>query len=181
MLLLRGGNRNKIKRAPFAAVLLGALALMFGAAPSAAQTPSADVERIIYETFPGPFCGACERVRMTVYANGWAEIETGRYYGRYADLRWTRRQNRITRAEFTAFAERLAPYRPESELLLDSSFNCAVFEGGRSGVRVTWRAGGGEARLNYNLGCDREARAEMVDALREAPSLLGITGLPPVN
>jgi hypothetical protein len=144
------------------------LAILVGLAAS--TTAVAGVPRattVIYET--GPCFGFCPVYRVSVTASG---------HGLFTGIRNTKvigkRSFRVSRRQYQAFVRRLAPVRPVGERLLTDQTQCPRFATDMPSVDVRWLTAGLTSHLAYNFGCDREANATMVEALRVAPKALPI-------
>jgi len=90
------------------------------------------------------------------------------------DLRVVRRLEHVSPEGFARFREQLRPYRPSGELGLNAKPPCAEYWSDMDGVRVEWRDGTGNDKLNLNFGCDPENRRAMAEALRAAPNAFGL-------
>lgn len=140
------------------------------------ETPS-EVHGVAFETYPGPFCGRCDTTKITVGNDGRVWIEQGHWAGDYRNWRTTRREAEVSAETVSRFRARLDEYRPQGELALAEQPPCEAFTTDNSGVHITWRDEQGRDRLDYNFGCDWEARRAMAEALKTAPALLDIPGL----
>lgn len=150
----------------FAAVVAG-LAPVAAAAPAGAPT-------IVYETAPGPFCGPCNSIKLTVGPTGRVKVEQGHWAGFYADWRVERRQVWVSEERLAAFRLSLATVRPVEPLQVIDDRNCIPFVNDSPSITVRWRENSAEARLIYDLGCTDPKRAAMREALTNAPAILGI-------
>lgn len=75
---------------PRRAASLAALAAVWVITGCASMKPPADLPGgglITYETSPGPFCGRCDTLKLTVASDGRVWIEHGWWAGAYSD--WT--------------------------------------------------------------------------------------------
>jgi hypothetical protein len=152
-------------------IALAAAVLM--AAPGAGA-----LETIGFETRPGPFCGKCTTIKLTVQSDGTAEMVTGWWAGDYRDWRTSTKRWTVTREQFAAYRDRLAPYRPQGALDLTDSPPCKVFSPDSGGFQLRWTGGGADSALNYDVGCDEPIHRHMRAAIESAPKLLGIEPVP---
>jgi len=130
-------------------------------------------DSIRYET--GPCFGACPVYAVTVRPDG-----TGVFEGRRFTAVTGTRSFRLTRAQYDAFAARLAPYRPASGEMryARGEANCRQVATDMPSVEVTWtRAIGDSQRLYFYYGCDMERNRAMAEALGHAPDALPIHDL----
>jgi hypothetical protein len=104
-------------------------------------------------------------------------IEQGHWAGEYRNWRSTRQEAQVSAENLSRFRARLDEYRPQGELILADQPPCATFDTDNSGVHIAWRDEQGLDRLDYNFGCEWEARRAMAEALKAAPALLSIPGL----
>jgi hypothetical protein len=145
-----------------------ALALAAVALPAQAGPRQAAVETIAYET--GPCFGRCPVYRVTVRSDG---------RGTFEGIRFTAftgaRPFRLTRAQYRAFAERLAPDRPAQgqRRYQPGTPLCRQAATDLPSVSIVWR-GRGEQSLYVYYGCDRRQNGAMFDRLASAPALLPI-------
>jgi len=79
----------------------------------------------------------------------------------------------ISTAQFSAFAERLAPFRPDGEKAYDRG-QCVT---DLPSVQVTWRNNGKTDLLRWNLGCENPWTPEQERALYRAWELLPVQDL----
>ena len=135
------------------------------------------VELIALENEPGPFCGSCDSIKVTAMSDGRVWIEHGYWAGRYTDWTVERRLKHIPIGNFVKLCDHLSRYRPKGVLALNHKPPCETFWNDVDGVRVQWRDGTNDDKLFLNFGCDPEAKKSMADALKSAPSLLGISSL----
>jgi hypothetical protein len=157
-------------------IISALIVVVWGCASSRHAQPS-EIQGVTFETYTGPFCGRCDTTKITVANDGRVWIEQGYWAGDYRNLRTTRQQAQVSPEALNRFRARLDAYRPQGELILADQPPCAEFTTDTSGVHVTWRDEQGEDRLDYNFGCDGEARQAMAEALQTAPALLAIPGL----
>ncbi|MBV9884391.1 MAG: hypothetical protein JO276_15385 [Sphingomonadaceae bacterium] len=150
--------------APALALVLAAAALPAQAAPARAGP----VETISYET--GPCFGRCPVYRVTVRSDG---------RGSFEGIRFTAftgtRPFRLTRAQYLAFARRLAPDRPAQgeRHYQPGTPLCRQAATDLPSVSIVWRGRGAQSLYVY-YGCDRRQNGAMFDRLSSAPALLPI-------
>jgi hypothetical protein len=123
-------------------------------------------DTIRYET---AMCfGACPVYSVTLRPDG-----TGVFEGKRFTTVTGTREFKLSRAEYDAFAAKIAPYRPESGTILYTPANkahCAQVATDLPGVDVTWtRAIGDSQTLSYYYGCDMDKNQDMAEALGSAP------------
>lgn len=167
-------------------ILISATALL-AMACATVEPPPADLpgEVIVYAPSYGPFCFGCVFTTITAAEDGrvWIEREklTGSADQMLADMKSSREpRSRVSREVVTvtpvqmdAFRKRLAPYRPQSRLIL-SGEACASLFSDLGGITVSWQSAGVKNELIYDFGCDADLHARMRDDLVAAPGLLGI-------
>jgi hypothetical protein len=129
------------------------------------------------ESHPGPFCGRCDSVKITVLSDGHVWIEHGYWRGDYRDWTVNRRRERVSVESFALFRERLRAHRPNGELVLRGKPPCETFWHDVDEVWVEWRDRRRADKLIFNFGCDPETRRGIAEALRAAPDALGIPTL----
>ncbi len=134
-------------------------------------------EWIAYETRPGPFCGDCYTVKVTVKYNGITFVEEGYWAGDYTDWQDSKRQTQLSVDKVVQFRQHLNEYRPLGELLLIDPDHCESYLTDHSEVIVDWQDAKGNSKLHYNFGCDPETRTSLANALKSALPLLGISNL----
>lgn len=130
-------------------------------------------DSIRYET--GPCFGACPVYAVTVRPDG-----SGVFEGKRFTAVSGTREFRLTRAQYDAFAAKLAPYRPASGEVryAHGEPNCRQVATDMPSVDVTWtRAIGDSQRLHYYFGCEMEKNRAMSEALGNAPDALPIESL----
>jgi hypothetical protein len=128
------------------------------------------VQSVTYATTP---ChGFCPVYSVTIGRNG-AGLFTGI---RNTAVSGERRFN-ATPAQAADFVNRLQPYLPTGELLLNGPESCKTYASDLPSVDVRWSGNGGSGHLLYDLGCDREEHRALSDALRAAPKALPIAEL----
>lgn len=135
-----------------------------------------ETDSITYET--GPCFGACPVYSVTVRPDG-----TGTFEGKRFTAVSGTRAFRITPAQYRAFAERLAPYRPAQaeKRYSPGEPGCEHAATDLPSVDVTWtRAIGDSRHLYYYFGCrhgiDRP-EDPIAEALGSAPEALPIEAL----
>ena len=139
--------------------------------------PLTDGALITIRSEPGPFCGRCDSVTMTVLSDGRVWIEQGHWAGRYNNWVVERQLERVPVENVVHFRDRLSRFRPHGVLVLTDKPPCETFWNDVDGVRVEWRDGDQTDKLFYNFGCDPETKRAMTEALKSAPGLLGIPKL----
>jgi len=152
-----------------AACLLGSTACAGGAGPDARDSA---FESISYETLP---CyGLCPVYRFTVRGDGRGEFD-----GRQATPVSGRRDFRVSRAQFDAFARHLERVRPDSGSIRIEGTTCPEIQAtDQPSVEVTWRHHDGSIQqLHYYYGCAPERFRELVHRVGTAPYLLPIGDL----
>ena len=150
------------------AMLLALAALML---TGSADTPPA--ETITYATQPaGPMCGQCRTTRLVVTSNGDVRQETGWWKGKYRDWKTATRTWKVTPEQYASFRERLALYRPQGKLSLTRQPECDDYLPDSGAIDISWRGGGPDADLHYDLGCDPQTRKEMRKDIEGALILL---------
>lgn len=141
--------------------------------PDAGAPIAIEGDSITYET--SPCFGACPVYSVTVRPDGSGVFEGKRFTAVTGERRFA-----LTRAQYDAFAARLAPYRPESGAVryAPGEANCGSAPSDMPSVDVTWtRAMGGSQALHFYYGCEREKNRAMRDALGSAPDMLPIEAL----
>jgi hypothetical protein len=86
----------------------------------------------------------------------------------------------LTRAQYEAFATRLAPYRPKSGEVryAPGEANCRHAATDLPSVDVTWtRANGDRQHLYFYFGCNMGSNQPMRDAIGNAADLLPIEAM----
>lgn len=143
--------------------LLVPLAVSAAEARAPVRPPS-----ISYET--GACFGRCPIYRVTVSADGRGTFE-GRRFTAVEGVR----NFRLTRAQYEAFAARLAPYRPRgSEEINHGHPRCRRVATDHPSVSISWMGRRAADRLSFYFGCRDPANAAMARTLAEAPGLLPI-------
>ncbi|WP_370339346.1 hypothetical protein [Parvularcula marina] len=132
---------------------------------------------VSFETRPGPFCGRCDSLKLTVFYDQHVLVEQGYWRGDYEDWQVSNRLVKVSPTALSNFLDRLAPHRPKDILVLREESQCESFWTDHPEVFVLWRDAKGYSQLHYNYGCDRELRQQLAEALSSAPRLLEITGL----
>ncbi|KRC80445.1 DUF6438 domain-containing protein [Sphingomonas sp. Root241] len=129
-------------------------------------------DSITYET--GPCFGRCPVYAVTVRPDG-----TGTFEGRRFTAVTGERSFTLSRAQYDAFAARLAPYRPASGEVryAHGEPNCVSAPTDMPSIDVRWtRAIGDSQGLHFYLGCRRGNEA-VAEALGGAIELLPVQGL----
>lgn len=132
---------------------------------------------ITVESESGPFCGRCDKVKITALSDGQIWMEHGYWAGPYRDWRVERQHIQGAPERFARFRDALLPYRPTGTLALQDQPPCTTLWNDVDGARVEWKDAKGSDKLLLNFGCDPETRRAMADAVRAAPDLLGIATL----
>ena len=151
---------------------LGAAALVLAGCardgrPDLPDAPVAiEADSIRYET---SMCfGACPVYAVTLRPDG-----TGIFEGKRFTTVTGTREFKLSKAEYDAFAAKLAPYRPASGTVLYTPAdkkNCAQAATDLPGVDVVWtRAIGDSQSLSYYFGCDMDKNQDMAEAIGSAP------------
>ena len=131
-----------------------------------------EADSISYQT--GPCFGRCPVYTVSVRPDG-----TGMFEGRNFTAVTGERAFRLTRAEYDAFAAKLAPYRPERGEIryTPDEPRCGSAPTDMPSVEVIWtRAIGDSQKLHFYYGC-RNANPAMAEALGHAAELLPIQTL----
>lgn len=156
---------------------LGVVALALAGCIPASRAPQGPMpiegDSITYET--GPCFGRCPVYSVSVRPDG-----TGVFEGKRFTAVTGTRSFTLSRAQYDAFAVRLAPYRPASGQVRYASDNplCVGFATDMPSVDVTWtRAIGDSQNLHYNFGCRLANDAPIADALGGATEILPIEAL----
>jgi len=129
-------------------------------------------DSISYET--GPCFGGCPVYAVTVRPDG-----TGVFEGKRFTAVTGTRNFALSRAQYDAFAARLAPYRPASGEVRYSHGepNCPNAPTDMPSIDVRWtRAIGDSQGLHFYLGCGRDNRA-LAETLGGAVELLPVHAL----
>lgn len=153
-----------------AAVALAACTPNGGGTASAGSEAAMAGETIALET--GRCFGTCPVYRVTVRPDG-----TGTFEGQQFTAVTGARDFTLTPAQYRAFADRLAPYRPAAgeQRYEPGSALCPNHATDMPSVDVTWSGGAsGSRHLYYYYGCAMEEGQAMRTALRTAPELLPI-------
>lgn len=124
-------------------------------------------ETISYEA--GPCFGSCPVYSFTVGPDG-----RGRFTGKNFTTVTGERSFELTQAQYDAFAAAIAPYRPArgTRRYSHGEPGCEQAATDMPSAEIRWRGGADAATLYYYFGCDREANAEMADAIGNAPDLI---------
>jgi hypothetical protein len=125
-------------------------------------------DSISYET--GPCFGACPVYVVTVHADG-----SGTFEGKRFTAVSGQRGFRSDPDQYRAFADRLAPLRPNSGTVRYSGAPlCRAMATDLPSVDVKWRSRGREQELYFYYGCDMEGKRAISERLGSAPDLLPI-------
>lgn len=136
-----------------------------------ASPPAA--ERIVYETRPNN-CVQCVAQTLTVAADGRVTLETrGGTEPLPYRVQTSSRSWQGSPAQVSAYRAALQPYRPESGRIA-RDWQCELYITHYGAVVVTWRGEGGQASVDYDLGCSGERVDAMREAIERAPTLLGL-------
>lgn len=153
---------------------MGVLALAGCVAPRGGgpgQPVPIEGDSIRYET--GPCFGACPVYTVTVRPDG-----TGVFHGTRFTAVTGERKFTLSRAQYDAFAAKLAPYRPASGEVRYEGDRCRQTATDMPSVDITWtRAIGDSQGLYFYYGCDMEKNQAIADALGEAVEALPIAEL----
>ena len=151
-----------------AALFAIAAVLLTGCAGQTRPNVVQPLETIRYELTPCE--GNCPAVVVEVRSDGKATFD---------GLRDTavlgRREFTITTAQFAAYRDRLAPYRPRGERRLEGAICGEKYMPDLPAIDVRWTGGGRDDRLFIDLGCDPDSYEEMVEIVGNAPEILNIT------
>jgi len=123
----------------------------------------------------GPCFGRCPVYAVTVRPDGRGLFTGKRFTSVSGEKPFT-----LTRAQYDAFAKRLAPYRPNHGEIryAPGEANCQHAATDLPSVDVTWtRAVGDRQHLYFYFGCNRGNNQAMRDALGNATDLLPIDAL----
>jgi hypothetical protein len=121
-----------------------------------------------------PCYGRCPVYAVTVRPDG-----TGMFEGKQHTAVTGERAFTLSRAQYDAFAARLAPYRPASgEVRYEmGSANCGTAPTDMPSTEVRWtRAAGDSQKLHFYHGCRRD-NAALAEALGGAAALLPIQAM----
>lgn len=134
--------------------------------------PAAKPLTITYET--EPCYGPCPVYAVTVSADG-----KGHFQGRQFTAFQGDRDFTVTPAQFAAFADALAPWRPVGRRdIMGGSPGCPHLITDLPGVKVGWTGGGKpDGALSFDYGCGQTAPTGLPDALGDAPEKLPIAAL----
>jgi hypothetical protein len=136
------------------------------------SAPPVGSETIVYETSCG-FCLGTKQFALRLHPDGRGEF-VGNRYTAVPKGAFT-----ASAAQVRAFAEQLAPYRPNGvRLLTKQGRQCEQYAHDGGTYDIQWRGPGGKsARLTLYSGCDPDKHAEMLKALHTAPDLLPLKAL----
>lgn len=149
-------------------VISFAIAALLVAGCAAGTRSGAELETIRFETTA---ChGRCPVLTVEVSSDGKAMFE-----GRAHTAVTGRRDFTVTPAQFADYRQRLAPFRPAGERLLDAAHCPGPVATDMPSIDVTWSGVGRPDRLVLYLGCDPDKNADLFDVVGRAPEALGIT------
>ena len=132
---------------------LAALALG-GCTTVPGDEPAQGTESIAFST--GPCFGACPLFEVEVASDGEGTFRGERFVAAKGERSFT-----ASAAEWQAFAERLAPYRPETSVKYGHGACDGPTVTDQASVVVTWHdADGTETTLDWYLGCRQPGLAE---------------------
>jgi hypothetical protein len=152
------------------ALALGGCTQPGGAASPAGAPVAIEADSISYET--SPCFGACPVYSVSVRPDGHGVFTGKRFTAVTGERAFT-----LTRAQYEAFATRLAPYRPQSGEVryAPGEPNCGLAATDMPAVDVTWtRAIGDAQHLSFYFGCGMDENRSMREALAHAPDALPI-------
>jgi hypothetical protein len=132
-----------------------------------------EADSISYET--GPCFGACPVYSVTVRPDG-----GGVFIGKQHTAVTGERRFQLSRAQYEAFAAKLAPYRPQGGEVryAPGEKNCGQVATDMPSVEVRWtRAIGDSQGLYFYYGCEMDRNEAMRNALGAAPEALPIEKL----
>lgn len=160
-------SRQFALMAAAALMLAGCSARMHGPTPPPAARPLT----ITYET--AACFGFCPVYSVTVSADG-----TGHFNGMHNTAVTGARDFTVTPAQFRAFADALAPWRPVGDRrIVPGTPDCPHPATDLPGVKVIWAGAGPAGSLDYYYGCGLDAPKGMADALGNAPDTLPIEAM----
>jgi hypothetical protein len=147
---------------------LFAVALLAGCS----SAPPVGTETIIYEKSVA-FCFGCKMYAFKLHADGKGEF-SGNSNTAIPDGAF-----RATPAQVRAFAEQLAPYRPNGTRSLQRlGSQCDTLSHDGVTYVIRWKGEGGKpARLTVYSGCDKEKNKAMLAAVSTAPDVLPLEPL----
>jgi len=154
-------------------ILVGPVLAAWFALASAVARDRPPPHSIVLETEPGFCMGHCDWYRLTVTADGKTKLQVF-----HNDEVVRSKRIRLTAAQYTAFRDRLAPFRPVGDRFLQEPQQCDGFATDLGGYRVTWTDEGPPARLVLNDGCGGKQFVPMREALESAAAGLGFEDLP---
>jgi hypothetical protein len=161
----------------FAIIGLSALALAGCVKPSGGPGPSVPMptenDSIRYET--SACYGRCPVYAVTLRPDGTGVFEGKRFTAVTGTKAFT-----LSRAQYDAFAAKLAPWRPEQGEVryAPGEKNCGPAATDMPSVDVVWtRAVGDSQRLYFYYGCRAEQNRALGQALGEATEVLPIQEL----
>ena len=134
-------------------------------------------ETMTYAT--GPCFGSCPAYTVTLGPDG-----QGIFVGQQFAAVTGERRFQASPEQVRAFAERLAPFRPKGEELIEPEAKgkgrsrCREAATDQSSVDIRWQPAAAPAsHLRFYYGCDVAKNRAMADALLGAPDLLPIADL----
>ena len=148
-------------------MLAGCSATLHGPTPP----PTAKPLTITYAT--NPCYGFCPVYSVTVSADG-----TGHFNGIQQTTVTGKRDFSVTPAQFKAFADTLAPWRPVGDKrIVPGEPGCERPVYDLPGVKIIWAGAGPAGSLDYYYGCMMDAPKGLADALGNAPDKLPIEAM----
>ena len=128
----------------------------------APDTGQSNVASIAFET--GPCFGFCPQFGIDVSAAG-----QGTYDGKSSVRQQGAHRFTVSPAEFAAFRDRLAPFRPAQSVTYDRNKCDGPVRTDSPSVKVTWRDESGETvTLDWYMGCRQPGLAEKSDEIYKA-------------
>ncbi|MGV9010781.1 hypothetical protein [Brevundimonas sp.] len=156
-----------------AAMTLGLIGL--GSCTTIPGVSAADQLEIVYETSPGPFCGRCETLKISVSPEGRVWTETGKWAGDHKDWHRERLELSVSPEQVRNFRTQLQSLRPDGEMrLVGGESTCESHMTDQPMVRVTWRDSNQTDNLDFDWGCDHDYRRAEREILWRAPEALGL-------
>ncbi|WP_343714027.1 hypothetical protein [Inquilinus sp.] len=149
---------------------------------SSTHSSDSGVEQISFEAEPGFGCGRCDSFKIIAYSDGRVWIEHGYWAvekdGEYSDWQIVHRRDRVAPERFRRLRDDLLPYRPDGTVLLGDEASCRIYATDSGGLHVKWHGPSSDAHLRIDLGCVSETLQPTMNAVKVAPSKLGIPDLP---
>ena len=149
------------------------LAIMAPVALAGCVTPPTEgnVESIAFET--EPCFGFCPQFAIEVGADGQGTYDGGSSVRQQGTHAFT-----VTPAQFAAFRDRLAPFRPAQSVTWDRQQCDGPVATDSPSVKVTWRDDAGETvTLDWYMGCRQPGLTEQSDRIYEAWQELPLAAL----